>query len=279
MKPNYFKIGLFVIISILLIVLAVVIFGSGLFTQEKVYFETCFDSTVTGLSVGAPVLLRGVRIGQVEKITFAIEEYELPTSPSGASDFDYYVIVVISAAEEETEEDSDLAFQQRQAHIKALIKKGLRLRLATNFLTGQGSLEADYLDPERFPVLRIPWEPKHFYVPSAPGELSTIKESIDGILFKLEKIDAEEIGLRLQEVLTNLKEAIHDANVPKLTAQLTTMFEHIDNQLAIQRPVVEGSLENLREISANVKDLSESLKRNPSQLIFSQPPPRSEVLK
>lgn len=275
-KANYFKIGLFVIIAVILIVVAVVIFGSGLFTKKKVYFETYFDSAVTGLSVGAHVLHRGVRIGQVEKITFLSNEYELPKDESGLSEFESYVMVVASADEENL---PALTQEQRKIRIKALIKRGLRLRLATNLLTGQGYLEGSYLDPERFPVLKTAWQTKHLYIPSAPGEFSTIKDSIDSILYKLEKIDTEKIGLALEDVLTSLNKAIKDANIPQISARLTDVLKRTDELIASQRPEIEASLENLREISSNLKDLSESLKRNPSELIFSKPPPKSEVLK
>ena len=39
-KANYFKIGLFFFVSVILIATAVVVWGAGLFTEDKVYFET-----------------------------------------------------------------------------------------------------------------------------------------------------------------------------------------------------------------------------------------------
>ncbi len=93
-KPSYFKIGLFVILSGALILAAAVVFGSGLFGQEKLYFETYFDESVTGLTVGSPVELRGVRIGQVEKIAFISDEYKLAVGNSGTSRYEHYVMVL-----------------------------------------------------------------------------------------------------------------------------------------------------------------------------------------
>jgi phospholipid/cholesterol/gamma-HCH transport system substrate-binding protein/paraquat-inducible protein B len=137
MKPNYFKIGVFVVIAFILILSAIVVFGSGLLTKEKLYFETYFDDSVSGLSIGAK----------------EIEE-----------------------------------------NLKQLVKRGLRLRLASNLLTGQAYLQGDYLDPNRYPVMSVPWDPEHFYIPSAPGELTTLKQSVDRILIRLEKIDTDKIG-------------------------------------------------------------------------------------
>jgi paraquat-inducible protein B len=275
-KPNYFKIGIFVIVAVILLLFAVVIWGSGILSEQPVYFETYFDSSVTGLNVGAPVENRGVRIGRVERITFARNEYKMPTDEGTVSKYDAYVMVVASA------EAADLAAvtpEQRKTRLEQLISRGLRLRLASNLLTGQAYLEGDYFDPNRFPVLDIAWEPKYLYIPSAPGGFSTIKDSIDSILFKLEKIDTEKIGLELENILVALREAIRDANVPAVAAQLKDTLQRIDKLVATGRPELQQSLENLREVSANLKDLTETLKRHPAEAIFSQPPPKPEALK
>lgn len=275
-KPNYLKIGIFVIVSVILLLVALVIWGSGILAEEPVYFETYFDSSVTGLNVGAPVENRGVRIGRVERITFVRNEYELPTDDGIISKYDPYVMVIASA------EAANLAAvtpHERKIRLKQLISRGLRLRLASNLLTGQAYLEGDYFDPNRFPVLDIGWEPKHLYIPSAPGGFDTIKDSIDSILFKLEKIDTQKIGLEIERILVTMQEAISDANIPAIAAKLQDTLDRVDKLIASGRPDVEQSLENLRDISANLKDLTESLKRHPSEAIFSQPPPKSEAFK
>ena len=76
-----------------------------------------------------------------------------------------------------------------------------------------------------------------------------------------------------------MKEAIRDANIPEVTAQLNRTLQRINKLIASEKPEIEESLENLREVSTNLKDLTETLKRHPSNLIFSKPPPKSEVLK
>lgn len=334
-NPNFFKIGMFVIIAICLIVTSVVVFGSGLFTEEKVYFETYFDGSVTGLAVGAPVLNRGVRIGQVEKITFVRNEYDIQRDESGFSRHELFVMVIASVDQANLPVMTD---EQMRAHMARQVEAGFRIRLASNLLTGQGYLEGTFLEPERFPVFETPWKPKRMYVPSAPGAFSTIKHSIDEILHKLEKIDTEKIGASIEELLASLNKAVddadvpgisdeikdlitdadrvvEDANIPELSAeikglfaearvsnkhlqkllaskkpdsdtsdipeivtQLNTTLKRIDRLVASQTPRIEQAMENLREISENLEEITENLKKHPSQLIFSKPPPKSEVL-
>ena len=46
-----------------------------------------------------------------------------------------------------------------------------------------------------------------------------------------------------------------------------------------QTPRIESTLENFRKVSAGMKDLTENLKQNPSDLVFSSPPSESELVK
>ncbi|MFZ9023364.1 MAG: MlaD family protein, partial [Anaerohalosphaeraceae bacterium] len=77
-KPNYFKLGLFILIALFLLVTAIILFGSGVFEKEKTFFETYFADPVSGLAPGSPVLEQGVKVGVVEAISFARHDYPLP---------------------------------------------------------------------------------------------------------------------------------------------------------------------------------------------------------
>ena len=61
-KPNYFKLGLFILIALFLLVAAIILFGSGVFEEEKTLFETYFADPVPGLAPGSAVLEQGVQV-------------------------------------------------------------------------------------------------------------------------------------------------------------------------------------------------------------------------
>ncbi|MHC4759288.1 MAG: MlaD family protein [Planctomycetota bacterium] len=315
-KPNYFKIGLFILIAIILIVATIIIWGAGVFAKDKTYFETYFDSDVTGLVQGSSVQLRGVKIGQVERVEFVDEVYEMPADPSVFTKYERYVRVLCSITREETPKEKKRTTTEREERIKSMIDQGLRLRLSTNILTGQAFLEGTFLEPERFPALDIVWKPKETYVPSAPGAFSTMKDSVDRILAKLEEIDIQGVVRNLDELLISIRTAVDDANVPGMTneiqgffadarqtnkdlqdllsspdvdkrranvaqilANLESTLDRIDKKLATESPQIDKILSNLREITDDIKELTENIKQHPSEIIFSQPPAKSEMIK
>ncbi len=293
-KPNYFKIGLFIIISVTLIVVAVIIWGAGLFTKQKGYFETYFDSTVSGLSTGATVELRGVKIGQVESIEFASTIYDISADPTRVSRYERYVRVLCSIDRKETEERAgDITDEQSEARMINLVRQGLRLRLASNILTGQAYLEGTFVDPNRFPVLDITWEPYYVYIPSAPGQFSTMKDSVDKILAKLEEVDVagltgeiqgffseiRETNQEIKKLLVNPDPNAETANLAEVLTRLDNTLESMNREIRTQGPEIDKFLRNLRAISDDIKELTATLKKHPSGLIFTVPPSKSEIIK
>ena len=223
--------------------------------------------------------------------------------------------------------------------ILLMIAHGLRIQITTNILTGQSYLLADYFDPERFPPLDIDWKPEHIYVPSAPSDIITLRDSVRSVLDRLQEIELEKLVASLDKAivdanvseiseqavgllsearlkvraldtetlsananhfLASLDQTVVDANVPELRqhlqkllasptatqsnipemiARINGVLYRIDKLIVNERPKLEIILANLREISNNIKDLTASLKEHPSELLFSEPPSRSEVLK
>ena len=66
-QANKKAIGAFVLAALVLAVAAIVIFGSGKFFVKQDQYVAYFQGSVKGLRVGAPVVFRGVKIGEVTK--------------------------------------------------------------------------------------------------------------------------------------------------------------------------------------------------------------------
>ena len=317
-KPNYFKLGLFILIALFLLVTAIILFGSGVFEKEKVFIESYFADPVSGLAAGSAVLEQGVQIGVVESISFVRHDYDKPEVTDSSSPYRSLVRVIFSVQSgriPEAEAGGD--GEDVQEHLDALVKNGLRLQLSTNILTGQGYIEASYLDPSRFPQEEpFPWTPEHLFVPSAPSDFTTMKDSVDKILQRLEQIETEKIADNINDVLVSVDKAVNDArvgtlrdqagefitelrqtnqdlkkllenptpkedmaNITELIDQMNVTLERIDQLILARSPQVIEMLENFKQMSENLKNMTEDLKKTPSELIFSQPPEKKETLK
>jgi phospholipid/cholesterol/gamma-HCH transport system substrate-binding protein len=226
-RPNYFKIGVFVVFAIVLIVVAVILFGAGLFSRNVIRLESYFAESITGLTPGSPVEFRGVPIGKVEHIGFVGSAYEL--SPAEASRYATYVRVVYAVPRADLPEFAGEQFEQALAQ---MVKHGLRVRVSSNILTSQAYLEANYVDPNRFPVEPVPWTPVYFRIPSAPGELTTIKDSIDSILNQLQTIDVKGLVDTMDRLFNSLDQVITDANVPALSRDARALLAETRRKVA-----------------------------------------------
>ncbi len=221
-KPHYFRIGLFVLTALTLVVVAVVLFGAGLFAQHKLYVESYFVESITGLSVGSPVEFRGVQIGRVEQIGFVGSAYPLdPNTPAGAR-YASCVRVITGVLRSKLPEPE---YPQVEDLLRRMVARGLRVRVSSNLLTQQASLEVNFLDPNRFPLEPVPWQPKYPVIPSAPGELTTMKDSIDKILGQLQAIDAQGLAASLEKVFTSLNTAITEAHLAELSKEAQGLLQ------------------------------------------------------
>jgi len=214
-KLSYFKIGLFVISATVIGVIGIVVLGAGTLLEKKTWLETYIDESVQGLDIGSPVKFRGVPIGKVEQISLTSVEY--PTKRS-------YVLVRIGLSGEIFQ--FSLA-DSRSPGFTAEIEKGLRVRLASQGLTGTAYIEADYLDPARNPALEIDWQPRYPYVPSSRSRITQLSESVERIFQGLEKIDVERLVQGLEKSLTTITKVAEGANFEKLGTQANQFLTEV----------------------------------------------------
>lgn len=67
-------------------------------------------------------------------------------------------------------------------------------------------------------------------------------------------------------------------NLPETSAQLRQTIQRMNRLIISQQRDVEKTVENLRAVSENMKEITESSKKYPSQVLFGAPPPPSKVM-
>ena len=74
-KPvNPYTIGAFLVGSVALLIVAILVFGSGKLLKKKSEYVIYFDGAINGLNVGVPVKLQGVQIGTVKEISIELDQ-------------------------------------------------------------------------------------------------------------------------------------------------------------------------------------------------------------
>ena len=251
-QPNYFKTGLFVLAAFALLAGALLFLGADRMFRPRAYFETYVDGSVQGIDVGSPVKFRGVTIGRISEIDFTFNQYPPSDSSDGRRD---YVMLVMEVDKQAFGGmlDGNVAEVTARA-----VDEGLRVMLQPQGITGVNYAELDYVLPaNRTPPLHLWWIPVHPYIPSAPGTLTSMLDSINSIMDSFKSID-------LKDTLDKLDGALGAATstLQKFSGDLDRM------ELAEVSADLRGLLTDLRtkvdklpveELSADGRRMMDSL--------------------
>jgi len=159
---NHWKLGLFVVASVLLLCAILVFLGKESLQQETVIYRSYFDEAVTGLEIGSPVKFRGVTVGKVSLIDVAPDRrhvevgYELGVSVLGRL---------------------GLAADRGEA-TRISVPPDLRVQLGSTGVTGVKYLQIDFFDAANHPAPRLPFPVAKNHIPSTPSTLKNIEDSV-----------------------------------------------------------------------------------------------------
>jgi paraquat-inducible protein B len=233
-----------------------------------------FDGSVRGLTVGAPVEMQGIKIGEVTDITLEFDWEKLA--------FRIPVIVETEAARIQYVGKQKV---DRMRGMDILVEKGLRAQLQSgSLLTGQLLIGLDI--HEDAPPAKINWEGLYPELPTIPTAMEEIKGGVTRIVEKLDTIPLEQIGQDLQKTMANLSETTAsleklmqklDANVaPAATdtlKQAQTTLIKVDRLLNADSPTgheLKRALEELADAARNISILMDYLERHPDSVIFGK---------
>ena len=233
-QPNYFKIGMFVIAAFLLLAAALIYLGADRMMRPKVFLETYVDGTVQGVDIGSPVKFRGVQIGRISRIDFVFNEYG--TEPGGTGRNDY----VFLEMEIDRKLFRGMFTGDAEQILNDAVKQGLRVMLQPQGITGLNFAELNYVSqPERAPPLKIWWTPRRHYIPSAPGTLTSMLDSVNRIMDSFGSLDVGDTLKELNAVmqnfntaLTRLQSNLDEMNLTETGANLQKLVDEMRNKVA-----------------------------------------------
>jgi len=233
-QKSNFRLGLFILAAILLGAILMIGLGSGKWFNKTFLLETYFDESVQGLDIGSKVRYRGVVVGEVSAITFTYARYEqgLPRS-------DRLQLVLV-----ETRLSSDMFASKglsnpTQETLDVEIKKGLRVKIAPQGLTGTSYLEIDYLNPQTR-QLAFNWTPEHLFIPSAPSTVGQFVNGAQELMSKLKQLDLEGTLARLDQLLTTAEQKIAPLPLLSITQKMDTVLGNM-TQIPVKKMADEAT--------------------------------------
>jgi phospholipid/cholesterol/gamma-HCH transport system substrate-binding protein/paraquat-inducible protein B len=289
-NPNYFRLGVFVLAAIGVLVAVILIFGSGKFFKKSFYLETYIKQSVTGLDSGAAVRFRGVKIGQVTSIGLTGDSYEknLPFDKRRQ-----YVVVRMKIFGEELTEEQ----------LNHFIKDNMRARVKSMGITGVNYIEFDFVSSAtEYPTLPYDWEPEYPVLPSMPNQTDEIISGIQKFIDSANQMNIDSTQKKVDEVLVSLNtmmvgdgkgnegfiRSVKELNIllariAKVTDkdELNILMRELVGAVTTLRQTITSAqgdtastLENLKQTSENLNELSRIASQSPASLLWAEPPPK-----
>ena len=227
-------IGGFVVGGVALLLVAVLIFGSGKIFSQKVKLVLFFEESVSGLSLGAPVVFRGVTIGSV----VAVELWNYPQQ----------LKVVIPVYIEVDPGRFKVMGEQHQGidmTFKSQIEKGLRAQIKMQSLvTGQLMIYADYFPGK--PIRLVGAEKRY-------PEIPTIPSGTEEVMKALEQIPVQEIVLKATKALDGIERLINSPKTQEIAGTLDTTLKDFQKAVGEIRTLAKNVDAQVGPLAAETK--------------------------
>lgn len=241
--------GLFVIVAFLVICFTVIAFMPRYSLDYSQTYVVYFQGQQTGLDVGSPVTIRGIKVGQVTDIHL---QFDKQTNQ-------FNVPVYINFFKRRTGKLADHSF------IEGLIHNGLRAELnVQNLITGNAAIEIEFRPGSKGYVVNT-GSKRYIEIPSVPdneqsADLSTAINAARDMFNSIETLAKSPKVDKTLAAVTNAANGIKTLS-SDITDQVPSITAHFND-----------GVNELKNTAYSVRTLSEYLSRHPEALIKGKRP-------
>jgi paraquat-inducible protein B len=236
-----------------------------------------FNESVRGLTVGAPLDFRGIIVGEVSAIYTRYDpvkkEFSIPV------EVHLYPERFTSRFKPGGGVEGGRVTSDRRQLADWLVGHGLRGQLRTgNLLTGQLYIALDFFPNAQ--KASMDWSASPPELPTVPGGLQSLQDSITNLVAKLNKIPFEGIGNNAQKTLVDadlLLKQLSTEVMPQARDTLVAAQNALNSANAALLPdssLQQSTADAMRELArtaAALRTLAEYLERHPEALIRGKP--------
>lgn len=258
MKANPTVVGGFVIGAIILIVLSLLVLGSGRLFKNDLRVMAVFPGTVKGLHVGSPVLFRGVDIGSVAEIKIYHDHEQRESLVPVYIDLKQEIIELINPDARK----GKLTEEQAIAFMVVMVKSGLHAQLALeNLVSGRQMVEFEI--DANIPINLTGIDKEYLEIPTVESDLNKLQNLFESI--------------PLQELTENLVVTVTEINKLFADKNSRSVFENINSTVSGARnlidtlnnkvvPLAESSQERLDDVKVLLQNTNEQLTKTLTEL-------------
>ena len=235
-QANKTVIGIFVVVAIALVVAAVLILGSGKFFKQTLKAVCYFEGSVGGLNIGAPVVLRGVRIGSVTDVILRADSTQLT-----------FTIPVYIELEPDKVTVAGTRPKKYGENLKIFIDRGLRATLEMqSIVTGQMQVGLDF-----YPDKPAKFAAEDKTVPEIP----TIPTPMQELAKKVQNLPIDEIFEKLRSTLDAIDKVASSPEIPEAIRSVNLALGDVRKLVKNVDGQVGPLLSNLNETVKDVQGL------------------------
>lgn len=198
-----------------------------------------FSGSVRGLEVGAPVLVRGIRVGQVLDVELKLD----------LQDFAFRIPVLVEVEPERVGLIGDRGPLKVEAMVERLVQQGLRGQLKSgNLLTGALYVDLDF-HPDA-PPAAITREGDYRVVPTVAAPLDAVATKANQFLDTLLALPLAAIGGDLRATLQSTRELVESPELMAALAALERALTQVGETASSYRgltPRIEEALRQTQE--------------------------------
>lgn len=241
----YLRVGTLVMVGLALAVGFVLFLAGNRDSGNMTMFETYSRESVQGLDVGAPVRYRGVPIGRVTEIKLAAAEYR---PAAGLAYTDSFQLVLVRFGLNVAQIGEALTLEEA-------IRAGLRARITAQGITGVNYVELDFVSPDRFPAVSVPWTPRYPVLPSIPSTVAQVRNAAEVLVSRLADVPLEQMAANLAALLATLNQQTSDGDLAVTLREAARSMTVL--RTALEGGGLEGALADLRAAATSARTLAE----------------------
>jgi len=274
-KANPSVVGGFVIGAIILMVVSLLVLGSGRFFKNDLRLMAVFPGSVKGLHVGSPVLFRGVNIGSVKKIKLYHDPETRQSLVPVYIDLKQEVMELIN----KDSEKSELTEEEALGFMVSMIKSGLHARLTLESLVSGRQMVEFEIDPEiKIELTGI--DKQYLEIPTIESDMNKLQnllkslpltELTENLVITVTEINKLFANKESREVFKNLNSTILGSRklIDNLNDQVVPLAELTHNNLTELKGLLKNTETQLSETLVELTSVSKNLNKQLEQVTQS----------